>query len=147
LHETIVTTLGNYRQRMIAALQGRAVTARQRLSQLAERRCFRRPQELLHDRAQRLDELWARSGRSLKHRLQLARGRVEGWAGKLESLSPLGVLSRGYSVTQRADDGTLVTDASTLKPGDLLRTRLAIGEATSRVEEARNAELGARSES
>jgi len=136
LHETIVTALDNYRGRMIAALQGRAVVARQRLSQLAERRCFRLPQELLHDRAQRLDELWARAGRSLKHRLALDRGRMEGWAGKLESLSPLQVLSRGYSVTQRADDGALVTDAATLTAGDVVRTRYARGETLSRVEEA-----------
>jgi len=134
LRDAVTALLGSHRQRMTAALQARAVAARQRLTQLAERRCFRRPQELLHDRAQRLDELWARGGRSFRHRLAMDRSRLEAWAGKLESLSPLQVLSRGYSVTQRAEDGTLVTDAATLKPGDRLRTRLAQGETISRVE-------------
>lgn len=146
LHEAIVTSLNNYRGRMISALQGRAVAARQRLTNLAERRAFRRPLELLHDRAQRLDELLARAGRSLKHRLAMERRRLEGWSGKLESLSPLQVLSRGYSVTQRADDGTLVTDARALSVGDLLRTRFANGEVLTNVVETRNSELETRSD-
>jgi exodeoxyribonuclease VII large subunit len=134
--EAIVGLLNDRRQRMIAALQARAVSARRRLDQLTERACFRRPHQAIHDRAQRLDELWARAGRGFKHRLAMERSRLEGFAGKLESLSPLQVLARGYSVTQHADDGRLVRDAADVQTGDRLRTRLAAGEVISRVEEA-----------
>ena len=58
-------------------------------------------------------------------------------AAQLESLSPLGVLSRGYSVTRRARDGTLVRDAATLAVGEQIVTRFQQGEAVSRVDETR----------
>jgi exodeoxyribonuclease VII large subunit len=122
------------RRRLVAALRNKAITARQRLTQLGERRVFRAPTEWIRDRAQRLDDIAMRTARAVKHRLQLQRGKVDAWAGKLESLSPLGVLARGYSVTQRADDGTLVREAEQVKAGDLIRTRLEKGEVVSRVE-------------
>ena len=50
----------------------------------------------------------------------------------LRLLSPFGVLDRGYSLTTDAD-GAIVRDASSLKKGDVLRTRFANGEAVSEV--------------
>jgi exodeoxyribonuclease VII large subunit len=46
----------------------------------------------------------------------------------LHNLSPLATLSRGYAIVQRADDGTIVRDAASVKAGERLRTRLARGE-------------------
>jgi exodeoxyribonuclease VII large subunit len=63
-----------------------------------------------------------------RRRIGVAR-RVE----RLEALSPLGVLLRGYSLTQRLD-GTLIRRAGQVSTGELIRTRLATGELTSRVE-------------
>ncbi|MCE9604381.1 MAG: exodeoxyribonuclease VII large subunit [Planctomycetia bacterium] len=133
--QAIQAAVDERQRRLVAALRNKAVAARQRLTQLSQRRVFRAPTEWIRDRAQRLDELGLRSGRAMKHRLQIQRGKLDGWAGKLESLSPLGVLARGYSVTQRAADGTLVRDAAQLQPGELIRTRLADGELLSRVEQ------------
>ena len=58
-------------------------------------------------------------------------------AGKLETLSPLSVLGRGYSLTQRADDGRLVTNAGQLRPGDAISTRFEQGAAISTVAEVK----------
>ena len=58
-------------------------------------------------------------------------------SAQLESLSPLGVLSRGYSVTRRAPVGDVVTDATSLEAGQLINTRLAKGSVISRVEETK----------
>jgi exonuclease VII large subunit len=44
------------------------------------------------------------------------------------------VLERGFSVTQRLDDGRLVQDAGTLDPGDRVKVRFAKGEAICQVE-------------
>lgn len=55
--------------------------------------------------------------------------------GKLASLSPLSVLARGYSLTQRVEDGAVVQDANVLQENDPLRIRFAKGEAICRVEE------------
>jgi exodeoxyribonuclease VII large subunit len=68
-------------------------------------------------------------------RVSRAQERLVSLAGRLESLNPLAVLQRGYSVTQRAADGQVVRAAATLAIGDRLVSRLAAGEVTSCVEE------------
>jgi exodeoxyribonuclease VII large subunit len=80
---------------------------------------------------------------ALRHRLdvvargQLARRRhvVDAARGKLEALSPLRVLERGFSLAQLAD-GRLLTDAREVKPGDALRVRLRRGEVQAEVQRA-----------
>lgn len=46
---------------------------------------------------------------------------------KLDTLSPLAVLTRGYSITQ-GEDGKVLRDAADAKPGDKLKIRLANGK-------------------
>ena len=132
--DEVARLLGQLSLRMISVVRGRAQGARSRLDQLAARRVFRRPFDLVQEPAQRLDELTSRATRALRRRCGDERSRIESLAARLESLSPLGVLSRGYSLTTLAADGRLVRDAGSLAPGDLLRTRFGGGQATSRVE-------------
>ncbi len=134
----LVAALSGIRQRLVAALRGRAVASRARLDALAQRRIFRRPFDQIHDHQRRLDELADRSRRAVRQKLQTARDRSAALAAQIESLSPLAVLARGYSVTYRADDGQLVRDASRLTVGDRIVTRLSRGESVSRVEELRD---------
>ena len=49
-------------------------------------------------------------------------------AARLESLSPLGVLGRGYAVCWDADRTRIIRDAATVAPGDRVRVRLERGE-------------------
>ena len=83
-----------------------------------------------------LETLSDRAGRALRRTLDDRRHRLARLAAGLEALSPLGVLARGYSLTFRADDGALVRSPDDVRPGDLIRTRLASGEVFSRVEPA-----------
>ena len=57
-------------------------------------------------------------------------------ANQLESLSPLGVLARGYTVTLRYENARVITDAAELRTGDRIVTRFVQGSAVSRVERA-----------
>ena len=133
--EEIAAGLRHVHQRMTAALRGRAAAARSRLDALARHRVLRRPLERVHDLARRLDELEARSVRAIRHRAGAARHRAQSIAARLESLSPLAVLARGYSVTLRTCDGQLIRDAAELKPGEQITTRFARGQTVSRVEQ------------
>jgi len=123
-------------RRLAAALRRRAVESRTRVDALAARPCFRRPFDLIHDRARRLDELALQGARSVRRRIQRESEQLSALAARLEALSPLGVLARGYSVTRRAVDGALVFDASKLQPGDQVVTRVSRGEFVARVESA-----------
>ncbi|MFP6614365.1 MAG: exodeoxyribonuclease VII large subunit [Pirellulales bacterium] len=133
----LMTTLSQFQQRLLAGLRGRAATARSRLDAVAEHRSFRRPLDRVHDLQRRLDELDERSRRAIRQDVRTTQNRLNAVAAQLESLSPLGVLGRGYSLTQRLDNGQLVHDASRLSEGEQILTRFADGEAISRVEQIR----------
>lgn len=135
--DAVRQSVARYRQRLLHALQQRAHLARARLDALAARRIFRRPLERIHDLSRRLDELDIRGRRGIEQRLKLAHSRADSLAAHLDSLSPLAVLGRGYSLTRRLADGQLVRDAAELSVGDKLVTRFQHGEAVSRVDEVR----------
>ncbi len=128
--------LDGHRQRLTAALRGRANAARTRLDALAQHRAFRKPFERIQDRARQLDDLDLRAARAIRYLFQRSRERIRGVAGQLESLSPLAVLQRGYSLTLRTGDGALLTDAAQAEVGASITTRLARGTLVSRVEQA-----------
>ena len=132
--DEISASLGHFGNRMTVALRHNVATARRRLDAVATSRAFRRPHDLVADRARRIDELDARLSSSLGHRQKLAQTRLEAMVSRLESLSPLAVLARGYSVTKRLDDGSIVRSADQVSPGDRIETRLAAGRVVSRVE-------------
>ena len=54
---------------------------------------------------------------------------------QLEAVSPLAVLQRGYSVTQKAADQQVVATVASIKKGDLVQTQVADGKFISRIEE------------
>ncbi len=121
-------------QRLRDALDRQLRQARRRLDDLAARRVFLMPRERIRDHEQRLDDFAERLHRAAKQRLTQARERLEAGAARLESLSPLNVLARGYSLTRREADGSVVRRAEQARPGDLLRTTLHQGWIVSRVE-------------
>jgi exodeoxyribonuclease VII large subunit len=61
-----------------------------------------------------------------------ARARLRTVAGKLDVLSPLGSLARGYAIVRR-DDGQVVRAAAALAPGDVVGILLARGRAWARI--------------
>ncbi len=133
--DEVAQILSHFGRRLNGSLRARAQAARNRLAAVASQRVLRRPLALVHDRARQLDELEGRGFRAVRNRVRQSRVRVESLRARLESLSPLAVLGRGYSLTRRAPDGRIVHDAQELTPGDLLTTRFAHGEAVSRVEQ------------
>lgn len=133
--EEMQDRLTQYRRHLVAGLRSRAVTARAKLDSLASHRVFRRPFERLQLLSRHLDELGVAADRAVRGRVRDSRHKLDTLTASLESLSPLGVLGRGYSLTHRLADGRLVRDARDLSPGDQLRTRFAHGEAVSRVEQ------------
>ena len=107
---------------------------RHRLDSLASRPALARPLEAVHQRGRRLDELSLRLRGASQGLLRDRRAALETMAAKLESLSPLGVLGRGYSLTFREGESRLITSAEQLKPGQRIVTRFQQGSAVSTVE-------------
>jgi exodeoxyribonuclease VII large subunit len=85
-------------RRHLAAIRGRLTSANGRLTVAATRR---------------------------RHR---ADSRLRTLAGRLENLSPLAVLARGYAVCWNADRTAIIRRASAVSPGDRVRVTLHEGE-------------------
>jgi exodeoxyribonuclease VII large subunit len=108
--------------------------ARQHLDDLARRRCFRAPLERVRDAERQLDDWSERLQRAVRARVQQAQQRLEAGAARLETLSPLNVLSRGYSLTRTEADRTVVRSPAQVRAGDRLVTTVQGGQIVSRVE-------------
>jgi exodeoxyribonuclease VII large subunit len=81
----------------------------------------------------RVDE-WLRS--SSVHLETLVRSslvRAEGLGARLEGVSPIGTLSRGYAIVQTVDTGAVVSNSSDLSPGDITSVTLSRGSFESEV--------------
>ena len=81
---------------------------------------------------ERLTALDGRLLRSQEALLQRARARHIGIEGRLQTLSPLAVLSRGYALVFD-QDGKLIREADAAAAGDLVTTRFANSTFTSQV--------------
>jgi exodeoxyribonuclease VII large subunit len=128
------SALAASRKRLERGLLVRLDSARARLDGLANRAALRRPFDRLGHFAQRLDELSLRAARAARHGLSQRQQALAACAGKLDTLSPLAVLGRGYSLTIRLDDGRLVRSAGQVQPGLDVLTRLTDGTFVSRVQ-------------
>ena len=136
--EELTIRLRGSRDRMRASVMRRLVLHRARLEAVAGQRALRRPFEIVHDRSRRADELAMRANELMWRILVDRQGRLAMHHGKLESLSPLAVLARGYTITHDASTGRVVRKSAELRIGQSIVTRFAMGEATSTVDAIHN---------
>lgn len=120
----------------------RAITAaitrqirRHREHLAAQTRHLRDPRQVVTALRLRIDELSERALRATGTGVRLARQRLRGGAERLQALSPLAVLQRGYSIARDERSGQLVRDAACLSTGDHLQLTFAQGSARVRVED------------
>ncbi|MFA6091328.1 MAG: exodeoxyribonuclease VII large subunit [Elusimicrobiota bacterium] len=142
--------------RLRTALRGLWEERSRALARLTSSPVLRDGRRLYEDRAQRVDELLGRLPQSLRQavlhlgerlrrlgpqrlaagmgmRMEHARKDLALRAGKLDALSPLAVLGRGYAVAQR-EDGRVIYSAAELKKDERVRVRVCKGDFTARVE-------------
>ncbi len=94
-----------------------------------------RQEVMLHSPAQRiqrglatLPHLRSRLHQRMLTALELCRRSLQEAVGAVHALSPLAILARGYSITRRWPDLTILREASGLAPGETVHVRLASGE-------------------
>lgn len=103
------------------------------LTELASRRVMQSPTGFIDQRRLELDSIRLRLDAAATGRLHRERQEFARLAAKLDALSPLKVLGRGYSIALDAE-GRAVREADQLKAGDKLDLRLSRGGAKCLVE-------------
>jgi exodeoxyribonuclease VII large subunit len=93
------------------------------------------PERKLRETQQRVDELSVDLLRRWRERLRQLRDRLVQQGGRLDALSPLAVLERGYSIAHRMPEEKIIKDSASLDIGDVVRVSFAKGKAICRVEE------------
>jgi exodeoxyribonuclease VII large subunit len=85
------------------------------------------PHRRIGDQRAALERLREALARGMRRELQRRHSPIDALAHKLDALSPLRVLDRGYSLAF-APDGHLLTEARQVAPGDAIRVALRRGE-------------------
>ena len=92
------------------------------------------PERKLRETQQHVDELSVDLVRRWRDRIRQFKDRLVQGGGRLDALSPLAVLDRGYSIAHKIPEEKLVKDTASLDVGDFLRVTFAKGKAICRVE-------------
>jgi len=120
--------------RIALGLENSLIRRREQFNRLEQAFSFNNPIHLIADSRQGLHRLESDGNRLMRSKLEGLRLSFGEQAARLEVLSPLSTLARGYAIAQRDKDRTVVSDAATLAEGELLRLNFHRGTATCRVE-------------
>ena len=134
--QEVIELLQSRQMRMTGAVNSRVMELRGRLDALANRPALARPLDSVHNLGRQVDQFSSQLKSAGAVYLRELQGRLATVSGKLETLSPLGVLGRGYSITHSQRTGRVVTAAKQLKAGEKIETRLADGTVVSTVDES-----------
>ena len=148
--EALLERLSELGRRLSLGLKSLLKTREERLRSLCASPFLRDPRRLYEERAQRVDELTARLPSGLRHlvlrlsqrlercglerlktafltRLSHSGGDLRRQIERLDALSPLAVLSRGYAIAAKAD-GRVIRKAQDVSAGERVRVRVHEGE-------------------
>ncbi len=118
--------LDGLRERLVRGLRLWLERRRNRLEMMRRSVLFYRPTRLIRERQQALDEMTGKLTGEIVSKIEDARRRLQMATGKLDALSPLAVLKRGYSFCLDAE-GEVVREADRMEEGDELRVQLHRG--------------------
>ena len=125
----------DWRQRLAAAVEGRLDACAQRLDHLDAQRLLRRFEDRFAQTDQFLDERRQALGTALEVYMRNRAEPLRTAAVRLQALSPLASLARGFAVCQQLPDGQVVSDSRQLRIGEQVKMRFHQGEALCKVEE------------
>ena len=125
--EALQSALRQLQVRMEQAQMQKINRLRQRLDTLSKSRVMRQPDAYLQQQELHLEMLRQRLEHSGEVVLGKNRQRFERTAAKLDALSPLKVLGRGYAMVTRED--TVIRETAQLNPGDAISVSLSDGTA------------------
>lgn len=123
------------RQRLNTTISDKLMTLRNQL--VASQRALRynSPVMTIRNYRQRIDDLSIRMAQHQKSAIILRRERLQAKRAALEAASPQAILSRGYAIVSRSDDGRRIVSELDATPGTAITVQLRDGEIKARVED------------
>jgi exodeoxyribonuclease VII large subunit len=112
-------------ERLLMSLKRDVLLKRRTLEALAAK--LKSPRDQLREKSQRIDEISLMLERSIRLTIERRQMQVQNLTSKLNALSPLNVLSRGYALVQTADHH-VVRSAGAIQSRQKLLLRFSDGE-------------------
>ncbi|MEZ4332899.1 MAG: exodeoxyribonuclease VII large subunit [Myxococcota bacterium] len=132
--EALARVVERDRRRLLAVVGARLERARARVARDVEALAARSPRARIERARGREARALAAMRAAITRRLEAKRRRFVERAARLDALSPLGVLARGYALVRREADGRIVRSPGDVALADRLDVRLARGRLVVRVE-------------
>ena len=123
--------LRNYQNRYRLALRKKIELAKLRFEKCMQSRVYKEPLQGINDKYMLVDSFIKSISNDMNKKFMIAKTDFSNSLSRLDALSPLKTLSRGYSITMK--DNKAVKKAKDLKTGDKINIRFSDGEKTATV--------------
>lgn len=133
--EDLAKLINTETTRLNNAIAGILGTLKEKLRSLQGAYVLRQPLNYIIQQEQRIDDLRKDMSVRIGHVMDMYGEKFNRILSKLEVLSPVSILKRGYSITAKLPEGVIVKDVRSLSKGDVVETKLGQGKFKSRVEE------------
>ena len=121
----VKNTLDIYENRLKILLKRKTEVMRLRFEKVMASRVYKDPLKRINDKYLEVDKFTKEIENLGKNKLQKVKSEFSNVIAKLDTLSPLKTLVRGYSITEK--DGKVVSSSNDLKSGDCLNLRFIDG--------------------
>ena len=128
----LMNKFDNVTARLKLLLNSAVTHKKQQLAYLTEHSALKNPRRLIDERQLAVDHLFMNMGNQMQIKTATAKGAFSALAAKLDSLSPLAVLGRGYSMI-KDEQGRIVNSAAQLSIGQHMQVNLTDGQANMEV--------------
>lgn len=125
--KSLKNELNNLVYRLAKSLNHNLIIQRNRLSRVTESTAFKQPYDRVYQERMRIDIYQKNLIRALQVNFSSYKSRFEVLAGKLDALSPLKIMSRGYSVVKNKENGKIVKSINDVYKGADLEINLMDG--------------------
>lgn len=129
----VLYTISTYQNRYRVALKRRLELMKMRFEKCMTRRVFKEPLQKINEKSISLDMLVKSIGNSINQKVSKARADSIKLIAKLDALSPLKTLSRGYSIAEK--DGKIISNIDDANVDDILELRMKNGKLKTKVVE------------
>ena len=133
--EELACRLKSYQGQISSCIQYKLSSLTESFSRLCQSRVFLRPFDFLDQRQQEIDYLGERLTSKFDYFFDNKKNLFSSLVEKLNILNPLAVLSRGYSITWKLPQNTILKDAKEVEVNDKVKIKLCKGEMICEVNE------------
>ncbi len=129
----IIEKVRSYEIRLNRCVKSYMDMKKETLKNMSKNRIFAAPADFTYQYRQRIDDYYDIISRTAWHKMEISKQKAGGYKSRLETLNPLNVLKRGFSLTVNAGTSKIIRDAEEIGLNEEILTRLFKGRIVSKV--------------